>query len=98
VALAIPLIAQVVWFRAEGAAYAFASGFVLGPVIEPSAFSLEVTWSWAYWAERRLEGSFEYLGVNLIPVAVLIWLLLNWRAFSGRENPIKVASGVDEGR
>lgn len=97
-ALAIPLIAQVVWFRSEGIAYAFASGLVLGPVMEPSAFTLEASLSWSYWAERRLDGSFEYLGVNLIPVAVLIWLLLNWRFFAGTRNAREAGSAVVAGQ
>jgi len=85
--LAIPLIAQSVWFRAEGAAFAFASGLVLGPVIEPSTLTLEASWSWSYWAERRLDGSFEYLGVNIVPLSLLAWLLAGWRNVPGTRSP-----------
>ena len=79
-ALAIPLLAQVVWFRADSAAYAFASGLVLGPVIEPAALTIEASWSWSYWAERGVDGSFEYLGVNIVPLLLLVWLLFGRRA------------------
>lgn len=94
-ALALPLIAQVVWFRVEGAAYAFASGLVLGPVIEPSSLTIEASWSWSYWAERRLDGSFEYIGVNVVPLFLLVWLLVGWRTVSGTQEArlIELAHG-----
>lgn len=78
--LAIPLAAQAVWFRFESSAYAFASGFVVGPVIGPSLLEVETAWSWTYWAERRVDGTFEYVGVSVIPVAVLAWLIMNRHA------------------
>jgi hypothetical protein len=97
IALAIPLVAQVVWFRVENAAFAFASGLVLGPVIEPAALTIEASWSWSYWAERRLNGSFEYIGVNFVPLLLLVWLLVRWRDVSGTQDVKAVGLGSEGG-